>query len=279
MQHHGAALRAAAMRRIASDAGRLLLTRFQRHGLESSRKGDGSPVTEADLACERLIREAISREFPGDAQLGEEFGAHEGTSGYRWIIDPIDGTVSFEAGVPMFGTLLAVESLDGGTPRCVAGICELPALRERVWASAGGGAWWEREGHAPVRTSIRRGAGLESALVVTTGWEYFRRAHADAALAELAARAGRIRGWTDCYGLALLCTGRCDAVVEPCMMPWDWGPFEVIVREAGGTITDWAGNPGMWGGEPGVRWRSAVAASPELHSQLTELLRPHEPSA
>lgn len=276
---HDITQRADAMRRIASDAGRLLLERFQGHGVQSSSKADGSPVTEADLACERLIRDAIRREFPQDAQLGEEFGAQEGTSGYRWIIDPIDGTVSFAAGVPMFGTLLAVEAVHGDAPGCVAGICELPALRERVWASTGGGTWWERDGQPPLRTQVRRGAALEDALVVTTGWEYFRRAGAEAALSLLAARAGRIRGWTDCYGLALLCTGRCDAVVEPQMMPWDSAPFEVMVREADGVITDWPGNPGTWGGRPGMRWRSAVAAAPELHAQLTQLLRPHEPSA
>ena len=265
------------MREIAARAGRLALDAFERQSFSVRGKPDGSPLTDADLACERLIRDAIAAEFPGDAVIGEEFGSEAGTTGYRWIIDPIDGTVSFASGVPLFGTLIAIESLSGAGPEVIAGVCEMPALRERVWGVKGQGAWWERPGRDPTRARVREHVPLRDALVVTTGWEYFARARCAPALDALAARALRLRGWTDCYGMLLAVTGRCDAVVEPMMMPWDAGPFGLLMREAGGTYSDWMGQSDLWSGAPGVRWRTAVAAHPALHAELVGLLAPHEP--
>lgn len=274
-----AALRIALMRDVAARAGQVTLEAFERQSFGVRDKPDGSPLTDADLACERLIRDAIAGAFPGDSIIGEEFGAESGTSGYRWIVDPIDGTVSFASGVPLFGTLIALESLAGDAPEVIAGVCEMPALRERVWGARGEGAWWERAGRDPARARMRGPLPLRDALVVTTGWEYFLRARCAPALDLLVQRAGRLRGWTDCYGMMLAITGRCDATVEPMMMPWDAGPFGLLVREAGGTYSDWTGEPSLWSGAPGTRWRTAVAAHPALHAELVALLEPHEPRA
>ena len=269
--------RIALMREIAVRAGQIALESFERQDCKVREKRDGSPLTDADLACERLIRDSVAAAFPGDALIGEEFGTDSGTSGYRWIVDPIDGTVSFASGVPLFGTLIAIESLAGDEPEVIAGICEMPALRERVWGARGQGAWWERAGRGPMKASVRGPVPLRDALVVTTGWEYFSRAGCAAALELLANRAGRLRGWTDCYGMMLAITGRCDATVEPMMMPWDAGPFGMLMREAGGACSDWAGRHSLWSGAPGERWRTAVAAHPSLHAELVSLLSPHEP--
>jgi histidinol phosphatase-like enzyme (inositol monophosphatase family) len=271
------ASRIALMRDVAARAGQLALDAFERQSFAVHGKPDGSPLTDADLACERLIRDAIGDAFPHDAVIGEEFGSEAGTTGYRWIVDPIDGTVSFASGVPLFGTLIAIESLAGNAPEVIAGVCEMPALRERVWGARGQGAWWERAGREPVGARVRGPLPLRDALVVTTGWEYFHRARCPAALELLAQRAGRLRGWTDCYGMMLAVTGRCDAAVEPMMMPWDAGPFGLLMREAGGTYSDWTGEPSLWSGAPGMRWRTAVAAHPSLHAELVALLAPHEP--
>ena len=258
--------RVTAMRAIAERAGRLTLTYFQHPGLSVEVKADDTPVTAADRACETLARRMIAADFPHDGLMGEEHGTQPGTSGFRWVIDPIDGTVSFARGVPLYGVLIAIEYLTHDGPRVVAGVCELPALGERVWAASNRGAWWERNGEPAVRARVTGVERLADALVGTTGYEYFRRAGCVHALDALSAAAGRMRGWSDCYCLALAATGRCDAAVEPWMNPWDSGPFPVIFEEAGGVFSSWDGTPGIHG-------RTAVAANPALHAELVALLR------
>lgn len=260
--------RAELMKSLAREAGEFVLTMFQNPGLAVDRKADDSPVTEADRGSEALIRRAVRAAFPDDGILGEEHGDEPGRGRYRWVIDPIDGTVSFARGIPLFGVLLAVEDLSRSVPEVVAGACELPALGERVWAARGAGAWWERAGRPAVRARVSAAERLADALVATTGIEYFRRAGTEDALALLSGRAGRLRGWSDCYCLALAATGRCDAAVEPWMHPWDSGPFPVIFEEAGGAFSAWDGTPGIHG-------RTAVAANPVLHRELVALLRDH----
>lgn len=265
--HAALADRVACMRAAAEAAAHGTLALFQSDALRVESKGEAGPVTQADRDAEQCIRMAIQSRFPEDGLLGEEYGTQAGHSGFTWIIDPIDGTVSFASGVPLYGTLLAIEQAQAdGSRRVVAGVCEMPALRERVWAVEGGGAWWEREGQAPVRAQVRRCTDLAQALVATTGSEYFRRTDRLPVLARLEATVGRLRGWSDCYALVLLATGRCDAAIDPLMNPWDCGPFDVIVREAGGVFTDWTGHPGIHGGD-------SIAAHAGLHAELLRLVR------
>ena len=229
------------MLRLADLAGVIALRHFQTADLAIDRKSDDSPVTVADRSIESALRTEIAREFPGDALLGEEHGEVAGTSGWRWVIDPIDGTISFSTGVPLFGTLIGLER---GTD-VIAGICSMPALGERVWAARGRGAWWERVGpDGDVRRTaarVRECASLGHALVCTTGLEYFERARCSNTLVALARAAGRVRGWSDCYGGMLVATGRADGWLDPVMNPWDSGPFPVIVAEAGGVFSDFSG--------------------------------------
>ncbi|MFN8855925.1 MAG: inositol monophosphatase family protein [Planctomycetaceae bacterium] len=123
---------------MAGEASHLILSYYQSSSLAVESKRDASPVTAADRGAEELIRARLAREFPDDAILGEEFGEKPGTSGYRWILDPVDGTKSFIHGVPLFGTLIGIER---GT-ECVAGVCHFPAMNETVWGGRGLGAWW-----------------------------------------------------------------------------------------------------------------------------------------
>jgi fructose-1,6-bisphosphatase/inositol monophosphatase family enzyme len=148
----------------------------------------------------------------------------------------------------------------------VAGMCSMPALGERLWAAHGRGATWERAGHAPTPARVRPCTRLAEALVCTTGLEYFERNGTTDALVRVARAAGRVRGFSDCYGGMLVATGRADAWFDPVMNPWDSGPFPVIFAEAGGIFTDWRGREDVRGG-------SAVAAGAAVHAQMLSLLR------
>jgi len=257
--------RVALMLEIADRAGTVAMKHFQSANLAIDTKSDDSPVTIADREIESMARAAIRARFAGDALLGEEHGEESGTSGWRWVIDPIDGTISFASGVPLFGTLIGIERDDGSRSEIVAGICAMPALGERLWAAKGRGAWWERTERdsmphrSPAR--VRRCATLADALVCTTGLEYFERARATDALVRVARMAKRVRGWSDCYGGMLVATGRADAWIDPVMNPWDSGPFPVILAEAGGVFSDWRG-------EPDIRGGSAIACHADLHAEL-----------
>lgn len=252
-----------------SDA--IALRHFQSDGLAVESKSDESPVTVADRAVESMLREEIRRAFPGDAILGEEHGEIAGTSGWRWVVDPIDGTVSYSTGVPLFGTLIGLES----GARIEAGICSMPALAERVWAARGAGAWWERVHPDGTRrrseARVRRCERLRDALVCTSGLEYFDRARATDQLVRVARAARRVRGWSDCYAGMLVATGRCDAWFDPVMNPWDSGPFPVILAEAGGVFTDWSGREDIRGG-------NAIACHAALHAELLAMVQPAQAS-
>jgi histidinol phosphatase-like enzyme (inositol monophosphatase family) len=270
------------LRVLADRADQIALTHFQRAELVTKTKADASPVTEADIAIETALREMIRRAFPADSLLGEEHGEedgeedgelrasersdHVGLGTFRWILDPIDGTVSFANGVPLFGTLIGLEHEVRGVREIVAGVCSMPALGERLWAARGRGATWERAGRAPTPARVRPCARLADALVCTTGLEYFERNNTTDALVRVARAAGRVRGFSDCYGGMLVATGRADAWFDPVMNPWDSGPFPVIFAEAGGIFTDWRGREDVRGG-------SAVAAGAAVHAQMLSLLR------
>ena len=236
----------------ARQAGDLTLRWYQRPGLRVDAKGDGSPVTAADLAAERLLTDLITDRFPDDAVRGEEFGSVSGSSGRTWVIDPIDGTKAFAQGVPLFATLLAL--VDDLGP--AVGVICLPALEECVWAGRGRGARWNGE---PCRVSGR--ARLPEAYVCTSGLSYWPAS----ALARLRGTRARVRTWGDAYGYALVATGRAEAMVDPECFDWDVAPMAVIIGEAGGRFSD-ASGAGDW------RSGSAVASNGIVHEELLTCL-------
>lgn len=223
---------------VAQEAAKFILGYYQATNLVVERKIDSSPVTEADRGAEKLIHNAIVREFRDDGILGEEFGEKPGTSGFRWILDPVDGTKSFIHGVPLFGTLIGVEYRG----KCVIGVCCFPALNETVYASVGNGCWWQQGAGRPVRARVSEVDSLDKALFCFTtvsGWERIGRVDAFDKLRNQSLLA---RGWGDCYGHALVATGRADVMVDPLMNPWDIAALIPIVQEAGGHFLDWSGN-------------------------------------
>ena len=222
---------------MARAAGELILGYYQHPELAIELKADASPVTLADREAERLIRERIADAFPDDAILGEEFGEQHGTSGWRWILDPVDGTKSFVHGVPLFGTLIGIEN-DG---RAEVGVCRMPALDEMAWAGSGLGCWWQQGSGEPRAARVSSTAKLSEALLCYTSYGYFASSGQTAVFEALREGCRISRGWGDCYGHLLVATGRADAIVEPELHPWDAAALIPLVREAGGHFLDWNG--------------------------------------
>ncbi len=217
-------------RKIAREAGKRTLNYFYRPGeLAVERKADASPVTVADREAELLLRKRIEEYFPDDAVFGEEFPAKEGTSGFRWLLDPIDGTKSFIHGVPLYATLIGLEK--DGEP--VAGVIELPPLGETVWAGRGLGAWHETPRlDRPVRASVSECRDLAEALFLTSEVIWFNRTGRAEAYQQLEKSVRLTRTWGDAYGYALVATGRADVMVDPIMADWDAGPLLIVLEEA-----------------------------------------------
>jgi len=224
-------------RTAALEASQLILGHYQSATLVVDRKRDSSPVTIADRNAEELLRAAIGRDFPGDAILGEEFGETSGTNGFRWILDPVDGTKSFIHGVPLFGTLIGVE-FEG---QCVAGVCHIPALGETAWGAKGIGAWWQPAGGEPRPARVSNVGELSQALFCFTTVQGFARIGRQDAFDTLTKSTGISRGWGDCYGHMLVATGRAEVMVDPLMNIWDAAALIPIIEEAGGHFVDWAG--------------------------------------
>jgi histidinol phosphatase-like enzyme (inositol monophosphatase family) len=206
-------------------------------------------VTLADRGAEQELRRMIGERFPGDSVLGEEFGEQPGTSGQRWVLDPIDGTKSFVRGVPLFGVLIGMEQ-DG---EAVLGVVSMPALDEFVYAARGHGCWWlpsgRQAGSHPRRARVSSLAPLAEGLLLANSFEYFVKGKREAAHDRLLRAARQQRGWGDCYGHILVATGRAEVCVDPLMNAWDGAPLLPILQEAGGTFTDWQGRATIHGGD------------------------------
>jgi len=256
---------------LADAADAVSTARFRALDLRVESKPDLTPVSDADTAVEREIRDLLSAHRPADGLLGEEYGAQPpaGPSGRRWVIDPIDGTKNFVRGVPVWGTLIAL--LEGDRP--VLGLVSAPALGRRWWAAAGAGAWAgpDRERGERIRVSgVRTLADASFCYSSLTGWEAAGRLDA---MLGLMRDCWRSRAYGDFYGYMLLAEGALDVMVEPELSLWDVAALVPIVTEAGGTITDLAGASALAGGPGGDL--SAVASNGPLHADvLARLGRP-----
>lgn len=246
----------------AREASALILRYYQSAGLAVERKGDLSPVTAADRGAEELLRALIERDFPQDAVLGEEFGERSGTSGYRWIVDPVDGTQSFVRGVPLFGTLIGLERNE----QPVLGICRIPALDEVVYAAEGGGAWWQRGDAPALPARVTKTARLDEALFSYTAIELFDQHCRRPTFEAFVAACGVTRAWGDCYGHVLVATGRAEIMADPVMNVWDAAPLLPILREAGGAFVDWNGAETIRGG-------NGISVNAALKPAVLDILR------
>jgi histidinol phosphatase-like enzyme (inositol monophosphatase family) len=209
----------------AADAARdEILPRFRHVGVEI--KGDGSPVTEADRAAEQAIRRVLQEGDPGAAIVGEEFGAEgDVAGGAAWVIDPIDGTIGFSRGLPLFSTIIA--RLEGGVP--VLGLIDLPGVGERTVGWKGGGV--TRNG-VPVRCSQR--TDLSDALIAHGDLFCFDLAGERPVFEKMAREIRILRGYTDAFGHAQVLAGGIDAMVDLHLNPWDAAATQILVPEAGG---------------------------------------------
>jgi histidinol-phosphatase len=225
---------------LADTADVLTLQRFLALDLVVETKPDLTPVSDADQAVERVVRQRLAGERPGDAVYGEEYGADRDPGvGRVWVVDPIDGTKNFVRGVPVWATLLAL--LVDGVP--VLGVVSAPALGRRWWASVGEGAWAggalvaERQIHV---SSVARLSDASVSVSDHAGWAEVGLAPGFAALLD---GAWRTRGYGDFWSHLLVAEGAVDVAVEPELALWDVAAFIPVVREAGGRVTGWDGGP------------------------------------
>jgi histidinol-phosphatase len=240
-------------RLAAHKAGDIQLAGRRNHG-GITLKTDSSPVTAIDLASENAISETLLAAFPGDGFLGEESGGMAGTSGRRWIVDPLDGTRPFIHGLPTFSSLIALEEDNN----IVVGVMHLPAMQETYWAAAGGGAFCNG---VPLRVSSTK--TISAAFASALGFVE------KAATSDGQRLLGCMRQWDYCYGFmdaysyGCVAAGCLDACVNLLDKPWDCAAAACIVVEAGGRYSDLRGNQTVHGG-------TIILSNGFLHDTLVE---------
>jgi histidinol-phosphatase len=245
-------------------ADRVTLSAFRRASLAVERKADRTPVTEADRGAEAAVRQLISRERPSDGILGEEMGT-TGDGDRRWVIDPIDGTVNFVRGLPVWATLVALE-VDGVMD---VGVVSAPALGRRWWAQRGHGAFAGPIGQAggPIRVSSI--ANLAEAGISAGCVHHFVDPQR---WVELASKVDHDRGFGDFWQHMLVAEGALEAALDPVDSIWDNAALQVIVEEAGGKFTDFSGVARVDGG-------SAVSSNGLVHDEVIAVLSGGGPTA
>jgi histidinol-phosphatase len=245
----------------ACDEADTVALRHFRRDLQIETKPDRTFVTQADTAIERLIRTRIGDAFPGHGLVGEEYSVAAADASIRWYIDPIDGTHNFIRGVPLFGTLLAVER-DG---ELQVAVLSAPALDERWWASRGGGAWASRGAGEPRRIGVSRVSALgDSQILYGSAIDIAASGRApgfDGLLRDV----WRERGFGDFWGYALVAEGAAEAMVEVDLKSWDAAAPTVLVEEAGGRVTDFDGRRDIEAG-------TIIASNGRLHDVVRERL-------
>ena len=263
---------------LADLADAITLDRYQSQDLVITTKPDNTPVTDADRAVETAIREVLGTYRSDDGLVGEEFGSDKGSSGRYWVIDPIDGTKNFMRGVPTWATLIALVQVDAsGNEEVVVGIASAPALARRWAAAKSHGATVRFNAGTDDLSEESNGASLDKKISVSkvstlsdasisysdfVGWgdrlEPFQK---------MLAGAWRTRGIGDFWSHMLVAEGAVDVAIEPSLAVWDMAALDIIVREAGGTFTNTAGQNGPFGG-------SGVSTNGLLHNAVISGLNP-----
>lgn len=246
---------------MADAARAVTLPFFRAPELASDNKmaGGFDPVTEADRAAERAMRDVLARRRPQDAVRGEEYGARPGSSGLTWVLDPIDGTRAFLSGVPSWGTLIAL--CDTGGP--LLGIIDQPFTGERWEGSARIARHVSARGEHPLATRAPR--PLSEAILFSTFPEI--GTPEERALFEAVSERARLtRFGIDCYAYGLLALGQIDLVIEAGLNDYDICAPIAVIEAAGGIVTGWDGRPAHGGG------RVIAAANPGIHAEALALL-------
>lgn len=241
--------------RLAREAGAATLAHFK-GSFDVKRKADHSLVTAVDREVEKLLRARIGEAFPHDAIIGEEESERTGSSGRRWIIDPIDGTYSFVHGVPLYGVLIGLE-IEG---EALLGVVNLPALDELVYAARGLGCVWNGE---PARVSTV--ASLAEALLLATDFGFSSDDEFSQLIRELETTVEARRTWGDCYGHVLVATGRAEVMLDTVVGVSDCAALMPIVEEAGGHFTDARGRRTIHG-------RNAISTNGLLFDEVMKAI-------
>ncbi|HEX6867442.1 MAG TPA: inositol monophosphatase family protein [Candidatus Limnocylindrales bacterium] len=228
-----------------------------RRDLQIDTKPDRTFVTQADTAVERMIRARILDAFPDHGLVGEEYGTEAGEASVRWYIDPIDGTHNFIRGVPLFGTLLAVER-DG---ELQASVMSAPALDERWWGWRGGGAWARNRGESPRRIHVSGVTALADAQILYGSGRDLEASGRAPGFDGILRDAWRERGFGDFWGYALVAEGAAEAIIEVDLSAWDAAAPYLLIEEAGGRVTDFEGRRA-------VDTRTIVATNGAMHDLI-----------
>lgn len=242
-------------RSVAMHAGDLAMG-YASQQLKPETKADLSPVTVADKECEKLIASRIEETFPADGILGEEGSNKQGTSGRRWIIDPIDGTRDFVRGLPLWANLIGFE-VDG---EVVMGVANLPSRREMFWAVRGGGAFRNDQ-----RLQISSIDSPSQALVGLNGINRLKEHALGSRFLDWAKQFWAVRSMGGCVDAMLVASGNAELWMEPHAAPWDLAPLKVILEEAGARFWNFDGGSTIYGG-------NAIAFVPALEPAVRELL-------
>jgi histidinol-phosphatase len=247
-------------RRAVEAAAAASLAWFER-GVSVELKSDQTPVTQADRDSEAAILAVVRESFPDHAFVGEESGAHAGSAGTRWIVDPLDGTKGFTRGGSFWGAVVALEH--GGD--IVAGAMALPALGETYWAAAGLGAWMLRNGDEPVRLQVSRVGEWGRATLSFGEPKVLLAPPLLDRVGSLAVSAQSARCYGDLAGCAMVLQGRAEAWIEAGVQIWDIAALRVLAIEAGGRFTDFEGRPTHASG-------NCVASNGLVHDHVLRVL-------
>ncbi len=247
---------------LADLADSLTMERFEATDLKVDSKPDMSPVSDADLACEELLRAKLTDARPSDAILGEEFGGDVTHEGRQWVIDPIDGTKNFVRGVPVWATLISL--LVDGEP--VVGVISAPALARRWYAARESGAWRSFNGGSPKKLAVSGVSSLADASLSFSSLEGWEARDLRGKFIALTDSTWRLRGYGDFFSYCLVAEGAVDIAAEPEVSLWDLAALSVLVSEAGGRFTSLAGQDGPHGGD-------ALATNGTLHDDVLDALR------
>ena len=243
---------------LAEISDRLTMIRYRAGDLRVQEKPDLTPVTDADRAVEEALRERLAEVRPHDAVLGEEYGDDDAApTERRWIVDPIDGTKNYVRGIPIWGTLIALQQ-EGEVS---VGVVSAPSLCRRWWATRGGGAFLNG-----ARLEVSAVRDLHDAVLLWSGIEEWDAVGQGDAVIELARRCWRSRGVGDFWQYMLVAEGAAEIAVDPVVSLWDLAAPMVIVEEAGGRFSDLSGARTPDGG-------SAMASNGQLHDEALALLR------
>lgn len=242
---------------LAKRSGDLINRYFGTEDFQVELKSDASPVTIADRQAEELMRNEIRLRYPDHGIIGEEFGNENEDAEFVWILDPIDGTISFASGSPLFGTLIGL--LHRGKP--VLGCIHQPVIRQLL---IGNNEVTKRNGNT---VSVSSCENLSEALLLSTDVNHIEQYQDGARFDALRKQVRVFRTWGDCFGYLLVSQGKADLMADPILNPWDLLPVIPVVRGAGGVITAWDGS------EPGVG-TGCLAGTPAVHAKALEILHP-----